>query len=176
MPPKIPTISELLKALQSSSAPRVTKPVAPPVNIQRRALLGLPETPAVAKPAQLPAVAPIKEIIEAPMSKRDFLKTTARAAGNAALRGALPELGKLAESPLTEAAKDIGKKVIDPHSEIWDVLKDTLHERINNASVDDAFPYAYETLRNKIPAENLPKNLLLQTPDETRPLRKEYLL
>lgn len=50
MPPKIPPVGELLKILQSSSAARTSKPIAPPVEIQRRALLGLPEASAVAKP------------------------------------------------------------------------------------------------------------------------------
>lgn len=102
------------------------KPVAPPVDIQRRRILGLsdiPEqkpstqlpaisTPSSVAPAPTPAQAPLSSMayksLTTPMSRRQFLGNTARTAGQMALRGAVPELAKLAETsqkfPLQEMA------------------------------------------------------------------------
>lgn len=103
------------------------KPVAPPVNVQRRRLLGLSDeapkqelpmqTPGPANlpapvQAPMPSQAPLSSMayksLTTPMSRRQFLGNTARTAGQMALRGVVPELAKLAETsqkfPLQEMA------------------------------------------------------------------------
>jgi len=142
------------------------KPVAPPVDIQRRKLFGLSETPTAPVPApmpmQPPAMSPVYKALTTPMTRRDFLEHTARAAGNMALRGALPELGALAETqaPLTEAAKAVGKTVADPHAAIWNALRETMQERVSDSALDEMIGVGYSRLRDAIGDANLPKDML----------------
>jgi len=140
------------------------KPVAPPVDIQRRKLFGLSETPSAPVPApmpmQPPALSPMYKALTAPMSRRDFLGHTARAAGNMALRGALPELGALAETqaPLTEAAKAVGETVADPHAAIWGALKNIVQDRI--PAYDYDADYARDVLHDAITEGIVPKEIV----------------
>jgi hypothetical protein len=142
------------------------KPVAPPVDIQRRKLFGLSETPTAPVPApmpmQPPAMSPVYKALTTPMTRRDFLEHTARAAGNMALRGALPELGALAETPapLTEAAKAVGKTVADPHAAIWDALRETMQERVSDSALDEMIGAGYSKIRDAIGDATLPKDML----------------
>ena len=138
------------------------KPVAPPVDIQRRKLFGLSETPSAPVPApmpmQPPALSPVYKALTAPMSRRDFLRHTARAAGNMALRGALPELGALAETqaPLTEAAKAVGETIADPHAAIWGTLREALQDHVADYGVD----YARDVLHDAITEGVVPKEIV----------------
>lgn len=156
------------------------KPVAPPVDIQRRRILGLndiPEqkpstqlpaisTPSSVAPAPTPAQAPLSSMaykaLTTPMSRRQFLGNTARTAGQMALRGAVPELAKLAETsqkfPLQEMATQAAPK--DPYADIWDVLKGAIGEQIYNSARDDALTFEYDALRDELGVENLPKDLV----------------
>lgn len=138
------------------------KPVAPPVDIQRRKLFGLGETSTAPVPApmpmQPPAMSPVYKALTTPMTRRDFLGHTARAAGNMALRGALPELGALAETPapLTEVAKTVGETVADPHAAIWGALREALQERVSDYDID----YARDVLHNAITEGVVPKEIV----------------
>ena len=130
------------------------KPVAPPVDIQRRKLFGLSDMPAAPVPAPMPMQPPASSMVykalTAPMSRRDFLGHTARAAGNMALRGALPELGALAETqtPLTEAAKAVGETIVAPdYSLVNATLKDAISTHIGEMSEGDDLSTVYGILR-----------------------------
>jgi len=144
------------------------KPVAPPVDIQRRKLFGLSETPSAPVPVpmttQPPAMSPIYKALTTPMTRRDFLEHTARAAGNMALRGALPELGALAETPapLTEAAKAVGETIAAPdYGLINDNLKDAISTHIGEMAEDDAsFAGAYSILRDYVDESKFKRNEL----------------
>lgn len=142
------------------------KPVAPPVDIQRRKLFGLSETPSAPVPAPMPMQPPASSMVykalTAPMSRRDFLGHTARAAGNMALRGALPELGALAETqaPLTEAAKAVGETIADPHAAIWGTLREALQDRVADNAVEEVLGETYHRLRNELGDDTLPKDIL----------------
>jgi hypothetical protein len=142
------------------------KPVAPPVDIQRRKLFGLSETPTAPVPApmpmQSPAMSPVYKALTTPMTRRDFLEHTARAAGNMALRGAAPELGALAETPapLTEVAKSVGKTVADPHAAIWGTLREALQDRVADNAAEEVLGETYHRLRNELGDATLPKDIL----------------
>jgi len=142
------------------------KPVAPPVDIQKRKLLGLSDAPTAPVPApmpmQSPAMSPVYKALTTPMTRRDFLEHTARAAGNMALRGALPELGALAETPapLTEVAKTVGKTVADPHAAIWGTLREALQEQLAETAAEEVLGETYSRLRNELGDDKLPKDML----------------
>lgn len=154
------------------------KPVAPPVDIQRRRILGLsdiPEqkpstqlpaisTPSSVAPAPTPAQAPLSSMayksLTTPMSRRQFLGNTARTAGQMALRGAVPELAKLAETsqkfPLQEMATQTMPK--DPYTDIWDTLKSAIQERI--PAYDYGMDYARDVLHGAITEGIVPKEIV----------------
>jgi hypothetical protein len=124
------------------------KPVAPPVDIQRRRLLGLGDAPPQPKqelPMQTPSAAnlpapvqapmpsqsslsPTYKALTAPMSRRQFLGNTARTAGQMALRGAVPELAKLAEPVVKPPLEQVAPKAADP---IANTLREHLSELID---------------------------------------------
>ena len=143
------------------------KPVVPPVDIQRRKLFGLSEMPTAPAPMpmQPPAMSPVYKALTTPMSRRDFLGHTARAAGNMALRGALPELGALAETqaPLTEAAKDVGKTIAKP---VTDTLREVLMEHANYAGTEhyDGLVFGLQDVYGKLKGY-VPRNLKSAIPD-----------
>lgn len=161
------------------------KPVAPPVELQRRKLLGLGEAPVV-KPAQSavplsPAMQQLSEIdkkpyataplqstiqnaVNTPMSRRQFLEKTGKAAANTALRGALPELGKYVDvpyevvkpNPLAQTAN------VSDYSAVNDKLKDALHQHISEYVGADALdmPYAWGIVRGLVDENKFDKNEL----------------
>ena len=134
------------------------KPVAPPVDIQRRKLFGLSETPSAPVPApmtvQPPAMSPVYKALTTPMSRRDFLKHTARAAGNAALRGALPELGALAEKSQSFPLQDIAPTVEPDYSTQWDIVSNSVSYALEDAEGSDLLD-VFKNLLSSAKAKNL---------------------
>jgi len=145
------------------------KPVAPPVDIQRRKLFGLSETPTAPVPApmpmQPPAMSPVYKALTTPMTRRDFLGHTARAAGNMALRGALPELGALAETPapLTEVAKSVGETIAKP---VTDTLRNVLLDHANYVGSEhgEGLVFGLQDVYSKLKGY-VPRNLKATMPD-----------
>ena len=134
------------------------KPVAPPVDIQRRKLFGLSETPSAPVPApmtvQPPAMSPIYKALTAPMSRRDFLKHTARAAGNMALRGAAPELGALAETSQSFPLQEIVPTVEPDYSTQWDIVSNAVSYALEDAEGSDLLD-VFKNLIGSAKAKNL---------------------
>jgi hypothetical protein len=162
------------------------KPVAPPVDIQRRRLMGLSDTPPQPKqelPMQTPSAANLPAPVQAPMpsqsplsaaykalttpmSRRQFLGNTARTAGQMALRGALPELAKLAEPIAKPPLEQIVPKVND-YQDMWNNVSNALYGKVENM---DSFELldAAKSLLTTIKAKKL-----IPTQD-LAPFRKDF--
>jgi hypothetical protein len=120
-----------------------------PVDVSKRKLMTLPTE----QSSSTPQITTIETIVSQPLDRRGFLNKMANTAKSTALRGALPELGRLVE-PVAEKAI----KATNPFDKINDKIRqsiiDDMKEHIGNYGGVDSYMW-YNSIRDYISSDKV---------------------